>query len=250
MFNLKEKHKVDRTILKCAYIQYSPAETSTINTPNSQLYINMPREDSVFSLLNNYLDLYFEVFKKADNSRYGNCDDKRLANLGPIALFSNFELTTSSGIHLEDISHAHLISLRYKLKSSSKNRDNLSIGSNRSRNIGRDKVAQNKNIKNDYHLGTMLEDVSDFAKHQEKATYALGYKITLTRNKDDAVIDKAAGIADPRIKIDHIHWYLPHYTNSIEQQSILSNQFLSKTPTKLRYVEPSVSMKEVNNQNL
>ena len=96
----------------------------------------------------------------------------------------------------------------------------------------------------------MLKDISGFAEHKEKATYGLGYKLTLTRNKDDAVIDKAAGIADARIKIDHIHWYVPHYIPSIQQQGILSKQILNKTPTELRYVERSVFMKEVINQSL
>ena len=96
----------------------------------------------------------------------------------------------------------------------------------------------------------MLKDVFGFAKHQEKATYGLGYKLTLTRNKDDAVLDKANGIADARIKIDHIHWYVPHYTPSIKQQSIMSKQILNKTPTELRYVERSVFVKQVNNQNV
>ena len=49
-------------------------------------------------------------------------------------------------------------------------------------------------------------------------------------------------------KIDHFHWYVPHYTPSIQQQSILSKQILSKTPTELRYVERSVFTKEVKNQ--
>ena len=120
MFKLNENYEVGRRILKCDYIRYSPAETSTINTPNSQNYINIPREDSVISLLNSYLDSSFEVIKRADNSRYANGNDTRLVNLGPIALFSNFGLTTSSGKHLEDISHAHLVSLMYKLITSSK----------------------------------------------------------------------------------------------------------------------------------
>ena len=76
----------------------------------------------------------------------------------------------------------------------------------------------------------MLKDVFGFAECQEKATYALGYKPTLTRNKDDAFIDKAVGSADARIKIDHIHWNVPHYTTSIQQQSKLSNQILAKHP--------------------
>ena len=64
MFKLNEYYEVDRKFLKCDYIRYSPAETSTINTPNGQIYINIPREDSVISLLNSYLDLSFEVYKK------------------------------------------------------------------------------------------------------------------------------------------------------------------------------------------
>ena len=250
MFKLNENYEVDRRILKCDYIRYSPAEALTIKTLNSQIYINIPREDSFVSLLNSYLDLSFEVIKKDDNSRYANGNDIRLVNLGPIALFSNFKLTTSSGKHLEDISHAHLVSLMHKLITSSKDSNDLSIGFDNSRNRRRDELALNKNIKGKYHVKIMLKDVFGFAEHQEKATYGLGYKLTLTRNKDDAVIDKAGGIAEARIRIDHIHLYVSHYTPSIQQQSILSKQFLSKTPTELRYVERSVFMKEVNNQNL
>ena len=97
MFKLNENYEIDPRIPKCKYFRYSPAETSTINTPNSQTYIKISREDSVISLLNIYLDLYFEIIKKPDDSRYGNDNDIRFIILGPIALFSNFKLTTSSG---------------------------------------------------------------------------------------------------------------------------------------------------------
>ena len=250
MFKLNENYEVDRRILKCDYIRYSPAETSTINTPNSQIYINIPREDSVISLFNSYIDLNFEVVKKNDNSRYGNGNDIKLVNLGPIALFSNFKLTTSSGKHLEDISHAHLVSLMYKLITSSKNSDDLSISFDRSATRRRAEITNNKNVKGKFHVKIMLKDVFGFAEHQEKATFGLGYKLTLTRNKDEAVIDKVAGIAEARIKIDHIHWYIPHYTPSVQQQTILFKQIKEEKPTELRYVERSVFMKQVNNQNV
>ena len=73
------------------------------------MYINIPREDSVISLFNSYLNLNFEVIKRADNSRYANGNDIRLINLAPIALFSNFKLTTNSAKHLEDISHSQIV---------------------------------------------------------------------------------------------------------------------------------------------
>ena len=68
----------------------------------------------------------------------------------------------------------------------------------------------------------MLNDVFGFATHQDKTIWGLGYKLTLTRNKDDAVLQKAVAIADARIKIDHIHWCVPYYTPSIQQQGILN----------------------------
>ena len=99
MFKLNENYEDDRRLLKCDYFRYSRADSSTTNTPNSRLYIKIPRENSVMSLLNSYLDLNFEVIKRADKSRYANGNYIRLVNLGSIPLFINLKLTTSSGKH-------------------------------------------------------------------------------------------------------------------------------------------------------
>ena len=96
----------------------------------------------------------------------------------------------------------------------------------------------------------MLKDVFGFAKLQEKTTYGVGYKITLTKNKDEAVLNKAEENADTRTNVDNIHWCIHRYPPSSPQQGILYKPILSKTPTEIRYIEPSVFMKEVKNQNL
>ena len=111
MFKLSEKYSINRDILKCDYIRYSRSEISTINITISQVYINMPREDSVISLLNSYFELNFDVLHAANNNRYVDGNDIKLVNLGPYALFSNYKLTTSSGKHLENIDHAHIVCL-------------------------------------------------------------------------------------------------------------------------------------------
>ena len=80
MFKLSENFKIDRRFLKCDYIRFSPAEISTINTANSQIYINIPREDSVISLLNSKLELNFDVLHAANNDRYVDANDIRLLN--------------------------------------------------------------------------------------------------------------------------------------------------------------------------
>ena len=249
MFNLCEKYEVDRRILKCDYTRYSPSEISTINTANSQIYINIPREDSVISLLNSYLDLNFDVVHAATNNRYADGNDIRLVNLGPIALFKNYKLSTSSGKHLEDVSHAHIVSLMYKLISTAKDMNDLSIGFDRDRTRRRNELTNNKNIKGNYHDRIYLKDIFGYAEHQEKATYGLGYKLTLTRNTDNAVLNKDNATILGKVKINATESYVPHYTASISQQAVLSNQILNKIPTELQYIERSVFMKEVNTQN-
>ena len=61
-------------------------------------------------------------------------------------------------------------------------------------------------------------------------------------NEDNAIVIG-------KIKINSIERYVPCYTPSVEQQAILSNQILDKTPTELQNVENSVFMEEVNSQN-
>ena len=184
-------------------------------------------------MLNSYLDLNFDVLHAATNNRYADGNDIRLINLGLISLFSNYKLTTSSGKHLEDISHAHIVSLMYKLITSSRGSDDLSIGFDRDRNRRKRELTNNKNIKGKYHVQVMLKDIFGFAEHQLKATCGLGYKLTLTKNDDKAVLNKDNAINDGRIVISAIELYVPQYTPSLSQQNILSNQILSKIPTQL-----------------
>ena len=250
MFKLSENYEVDRRILKCHNIRYSPAEISTINTANSQIYINIPREDSVISLLNSYIELNFDVIRVDNSNRYVDANDIRLVNLGPIALFSNYKLTTSSGKHLEEISHAHIVSLMYKLLTSSRDSDDLSIGFDRNRGRRKNELTNNKTIKGKYHIRIYRKDIFGLAEHQEKGTYGLGYKLTLTRNTDNAVLNKDNAVVNGRVKINSLDWYVPHYSPNLEEYNKLMNQIKKNTPTLLHYPERSVFMKEVNTQNL
>ena len=90
-------------------------------------------------------------------------------------MFGNFKLTTSSGKHLKDISHAHLVSLMYKPTTSSKGSDDLSIGFDRSSARRREEMTKNKTVKGNFHLRIMLKDVFGYSEHQQEATYGLGY---------------------------------------------------------------------------
>ena len=250
MFKLSEKYEIDRKILKCDYIRYSPSEISTINTPNSQIYINIPREYSVISLLNSYIEIRFDVLKADTSNRYADTDDIRLINLGPIGLFSNYKLTTSSGKHLENIDHAHIVSLMYKLLSLSRDCDDLSIGFHRNRDMRKQELLNNKTQKGKFHNRVYLKDVFGFAEYQEVGTFGLSYRLTLTRNNDNAVLNKNDATANAKIKINGIEWYVPHYVPGIDEYNKLMIPIRNKLPTNLHYPEKSVFMKEVNTQNL
>ena len=128
-------------------------------------------------------------------------------------------MTTISGKQLKDISQSHFVSFMYKLITSATDSTDLSVGFDRDRNRRRDELTNNKNIKCTFYFRILLKVVSDYGEYQEKATYGMGHKMTL-KTKDEAVLDKTVGIADARIKIDHIHWYVSHYTSSIPQQGI------------------------------
>ena len=71
----------------------------------------------------------------------------------------------------------------------------------------------------------------------------------MTRNTDNAVLNKANATNNAKIKINAIEWYVPHYTPSMPQQSMLSKQIINKTPAQIQYPERSVVMKEMNTQN-
>ena len=227
MIKLNEKDEVNRSILKCDDIRHSPSKIGTINTANYQKYIAIHRQDSVISLSKSYLDINFDVIHAASNNRYSDKNDIKLVNLGPIALFTNHRLTTSSGKHLDDISHAHIVSLMYKLITSAKGSDDLSIGFDSDRNRRQHELTNNKNRKRKKPNQILFKRYFWFCWTPKKATYGLEYILTLTRNSDNSVLNKDNATNIGKNKIIAFEWYVPHYTPSTPQRAILPKSFLS-----------------------
>ena len=119
-------------------------------------------------MLKSYLDLNFEVIKKTHKSSYGNGNEIKLVNLGPIDLFGNFLLTISQGKLLEDIRRNQIFSLRYLLVPSAKDNDDNLSGFHRNRDRRQLEITNIKKIKGNFPLRILLEDVFGFAGHQKK----------------------------------------------------------------------------------
>ena len=137
----------------------------------------------------------------------------------------------------------------YKLLSSSRDTDDLSLGFDRSRDKRKRELLDNKTQKGKFHLRIYLKDVFGFAEYQETGTFGLSYRLTLTRNTDDVVLNKDNATNNAKIVINGIEWYVPHYIPSLEEYNKLQIQLKQKTPTNLYYPERSIFMKEVNTQN-
>ena len=117
LFSLQNNFAMNKPIHKIDFIEYSPSSLATINNSNSNISIIFPREDAYICLQNSYISLEFEV-PKNDDTRYADGDQISLVNFGPVALFSEAKLVTSSGKHLEKVDNLHPISLMYKLLTS------------------------------------------------------------------------------------------------------------------------------------
>ena len=77
----------------------------------------------------------------------------------------------------------------YQLLTSSRGSD-LSIGFDRDRNSRQRELSNNKTQKGKYHVRIYLKDIFGYAEYQEKGTYGLGYKLTLTGNTDKPALNK------------------------------------------------------------
>ena len=151
MFSLKSKYTLEKPIHKIDFIKYSPSSLATVNNAKSNISISLPREDAYICLQNSYISLDFEVLKN-DNRRYANGDEISLVNFGPVALFSEAKLTTSSGKHLEKVDNLHPISSMYKLLTSTQQTSQLMYGFEESENTRRLELTNHKTEKGTFFL--------------------------------------------------------------------------------------------------
>ena len=92
--------------------------------------------------------------------------------LGAIPMFSENDLATSLGKHLEYIRHAHIVSLMYKLITSAKDTDDLSIGFDHNRDRRQRELTNNKTQKGKYHVRIYEKMFLDLQKTNKKVPSA------------------------------------------------------------------------------
>ena len=203
-----------------------------------------------------YPELVFDVTQKAGaHNRYVDNDHIRLVNLGPIAFCNKNKLTSSPGKEREETDNAHVVCLMYKLISSSRDSDDLSIGFHRSIEAQEKALTNNKKTQGNYHVRNCLKDIFGSAEHQNNCAYGLGYKLILQRSSDNHVLSHPARtsaeslVLAGRVIIDDISWYIPHYTPNKINQKLMLGHIVSKAPTELSYNIRSSYLKGVTTEN-
>ena len=66
-----------------------------------------------------------------------------------------------------------------------------------------------------HHLRIILKDIFGFVQCQEKGTFGLGYKLTLTGNSDNAVLNKDNATIVGKFKINAIEWCVNHIAQAV-----------------------------------
>ena len=168
-----------------------------------------------------------------------------MVSFGPVALFSEAKLTTSSGKHLEKVDNLHPISLMIKLLTSTQQTTQLMYGFEERTTIRRQELTNNKTEKGTFFVRIKHKDLFGFAD-QEKITYGLGYNLTLKRNTNNDAILRSNAVDAAKVVVKDISWYIPHYVPSLENQQLVMDQILNKDPTELHYIEIVVFRKDVN----
>ena len=201
-FSLKSKYTLEKPIHKIDFIKYSPSSLATINNNNSKISISSPRKRCIHLFKKLIHSLEFEVLKN-DDIRFNDVDEINLVNFGTVALFSEANLTTSSGKHLEKFDNLHPICLMYKLLTSSQQTSQLMYGFEESTVIRRQELTNNKTEKGTFFVRIKLKDLFGFAD-QGKIFCGLGYTLTLKRNTNNDVVFRTNSVNAAKVVVKDI----------------------------------------------
>ena len=169
LFSLKKKYALDKPIPKIEFIKYSPNSLATINNNSSNISICLQREDPYIRLQNSCISLDFEVVKN-DDIIYVDTDRIALVNFGPVALFSEAKLTTSSEKHLEKVGNLHIISIMH---TSQQQTSELMYEFEESVTIRRQELTDNKTEKRTFFVKIRLTDLFGFADQEKVIWFGL-----------------------------------------------------------------------------
>ena len=211
----------DDSIDKYEHVEYNPVVGANLNT--GDIRINIETQDIFTHPSESFLLIEGQLIKD-DDTRYANADVVSLINNGMMYLFKNIkyqlsgqdiesllnpgQATTMLGLlkYPDDFSKSQgLNQLWYKDTSVDADIDN-NVGFR----IRKEYIINNPNPKGTFSFRIPLKHIFGFCEDYNKILYGMKQTLTLTRNNDNDSIFRANAIANGKVRLDKISWFMPH----------------------------------------
>ena len=220
----------DDSIDKYEEIAYEPVAGTNLNASGQDIRLTIETQDIFTHPSESYLIIEGRLLK-TDNNSYGNNDLITLTNNGIMHLFKRIRYELS-GQEIENIMNVGQATTMLGLLkypddfSKSKGLNQLWCKDTNARaeeantgwNIRRLHIIPNSDPRGTFSFRIPLKHILGFCGDYDKVVYGFKHNLTLTRNDDDDAIFRAANnaaggaVADGKIRLDKISWFMPHVT--------------------------------------
>ena len=247
MFDVKETTSIDNGIQRYEYHAYEPVAG---NSPNSsgELRITISQKDLITHPSQSYI-LFEGRLTKSDGSAYADGDKVALVNNGLMYLFDSIKYQFGSNTleHVTNVGQATTMLglLKYSRGFSKaqglnqlwyKDTDTDLNDENQGYAVRHNYIIERPTNKGAFSFIVPLKHIFGFADDYDKIVYGVTHSLIFTRrtSSDDAIIH-ADGVADGKVTLTKLQWYMPHVNPSDEVKLPFFNTISSKETLQLAF---------------
>ncbi len=236
------------SIEKYEHHEYEPITGTNLNNAG-EIRIHIESQDLFMHPSESYLLFEGKLVKSADNSVYADADAISLTNNGLMHLFSNIKYQLS-GQEIESVFHPGqgttmlgllkypddfsksqgLNQLWYKDTSST-----ASLNDNTGFNVRQDYIIKSPDPKGTFSFRIPLKHIFGFCEDYDKVVWGLKHTLTLVRKADNDAIFRANAVADGKVALEKVSWYMPHVMPVDVEKLQLYNTIEAKTTVPLTF---------------
>ena len=221
ILNITENILGDNSIDKYEHVEYNPAVGT--NLYGGDIRIDIETQD-IFTHPSESFLLIEGQLTKDDDTLYADGDVISLINNGMMYLFKNIKYQLS-GQDIETVMYPGQATMMLGLlkypddfsKSQGLNqlwyKDTLTtadLDNNIGFKIRQQYIIKNPDPKGTFSLRVPLKHIFGFCEDYNKILYGMKQTLFLTRNDNNDAIFRANAVANGKIKLDKISWYMPH----------------------------------------